>query len=80
MGLTFAIALVCVIAGSPVHHRNDPLFWFAVLNVAGLIFLSVVLRFEKDEKERVGFIQLFCIGDWVLAVAMAVDVLWRYPR
>jgi hypothetical protein len=77
---TLGAAFLVLISGSPAHRENDPLFWFMVLNVLGLLFLSILLHHEKREGERETFIRMFFLMDWLLGVAMAGYVIWRRLR
>jgi hypothetical protein len=79
LGVTFAFAFVFLIIGSP-NHRSDPLFWFVCLSVAALVVLSVMLHNEKCEDDRIGFIRVFFLGEWLLALMMAAYVVWKSVR
>jgi len=75
LAVLFAV-LIVLIAGSP-PHRDDVLFWFFTLNVAGLIFLAIVLHNEESQKERARFIRMFFLADWLTGVVLAAYVILK---
>ncbi len=75
---TLGAACLFLVIGSPPHRENDPLFWFIFLNVLGLLLLSIMLHYERSEEDRESFIRVFSLMDWLLAVGMAVYVIWKH--
>lgn len=80
LGVTFALAFVLLVVGSPPGHEDDPLFWFMCGNVAALAFLSALLHSHKDEDARVGYIRLFFLGDWIFGLLMAGYMIWQHAE
>jgi drug/metabolite transporter (DMT)-like permease len=74
--VTFGLAFILVAVSSP-DHGNDPLFWLIAGGVVGLAVLSVLLRNEKDEDARDGFIRLFFLGGWLFGILMAACAIWQ---
>lgn|ERR1700693_3059651 len=77
VGITFAIAFLFIITGSPVHKYSDLLFWFMTANAFGLTFLAVLLHHEPRKDERDGFIRLFVLADWLFVMSMAAYAVWK---
>ena len=76
LGVLGACAL-CLLAGSPPHRGDDPLFFFVLANACGLLWLCIVLHHEKSEIERESWIRGFFLLDILLGVIMAGYVIWK---
>jgi hypothetical protein len=68
---------LCLLAGSPPHRGNDPLFFFILANTCGLLWLCIMLHHEKREAEREDWIRAFFLLDVLLGVVMAGYVIWK---